>query len=154
MGTSRGGDAYRRHRPTPLAVLGRLPDGLALEDGLGAVAQRLVDRLNKEVPTDRAKKLLTEALLLTGLRIRRDAAARIFRGVRGMQESDTYLMILEEGEEKGLREGIFLVGEDSLGPAPQEVRTALSGITNLARLKRMLRLTPKAASWQEVLATL
>jgi hypothetical protein len=64
---------------TPLAMLGRLPNELSLEDGLAAVAQRLVDRLTKEVPRDRAKKLLTEALLLAGLRIRRDAAARIFR---------------------------------------------------------------------------
>ena len=34
------------------------------EDELAAVAQRVVDRLTHEAPPDRAKKLLTDALLL------------------------------------------------------------------------------------------
>jgi hypothetical protein len=49
----------------PLAVLGRLPEGMPIEDAIAAVAQRVVERLINE-PPDRAKKLLTEALLLTG----------------------------------------------------------------------------------------
>jgi hypothetical protein len=138
---------------TPLAVLGRLPAELSLEDALTAVAQRLVDRLTKEAPPDRAKKLLTEALLLTGLRIRREAAARGFRGVRAMQESDTYLMILEEGEEKATRKHILMFGEDRIGPASEEVRTHLSGITDRDRLERILRRTLTAVSWQQLLET-
>lgn len=50
----------------PLAMLGRLPADAAVEDGLASVAQRVVERLSKEAPPDRAKKLLTDALLLTG----------------------------------------------------------------------------------------
>jgi hypothetical protein len=138
---------------TPLAMLGRLPQELSLEDGLAAVAQRLVDRLNREVPPERAKKLLTEALLLTGLRIRRDVAARIFRGVRAMQESDTYLMILEEGEDKATRRHILMFGEERLGPASEEVRTRLSGINDRDRLERILRRTLTAESWQQLLET-
>ena len=137
----------------PLAVLGRLPKDLSLEDGLSAVAQRLEARLTTEAPPDRAKKLLTEALLLTGLRVRRDAAARIFRGMRVMQESDTYLMILEEGEEKATRESILVVGEERFGPVEETVRGQLANITDLARLKRMHRRAVKAANWQEILET-
>jgi hypothetical protein len=81
----------------PLAMLGRLPEGLSLEDGLAVIAQRVAERVTSEAPPERAKKLLTDAYLLTGLRIRRDAAARIFRGVRVMHESDTYLAIIDEG---------------------------------------------------------
>ncbi len=99
----------------PLAVLGRLPEGVSLEDGLAAVAQRVVDRLTREAPPDRPKKLLTDAFLLTGLRVRRDVAARIFRGVRVMYESDTYLAILDEGQEKCARDDILIVGEARLG---------------------------------------
>lgn len=66
---------------TPLAMLGRLPENLPLEDGLAAVAGQVVERLTREVPPERVKKLLTDALLLTGLRVRRDVAKRIFRGV-------------------------------------------------------------------------
>src|SRR5262249_39563045 len=51
----------------PLAVLGRLPDNLSLEEGLTTVVRRLVERLTQEAPPDRANKLLTDAFLLTGL---------------------------------------------------------------------------------------
>jgi hypothetical protein len=136
----------------PLAMLGRLPEGLSLEDGLTAIAQRVVDCILKEAPPERAKKLLTDALLLTGLRVRRDVAKRIFRGVRLMHESDTYLMILEEGEEKATREIILIQGEDRFGPPDATVIANLNNITDLNRLKRIARQTPKAASWQEILA--
>jgi hypothetical protein len=137
----------------PLAMLGRLPEGPSLEAGLTAVAQQVLERLQKEAPPDRLKTLLTDALLLTGLRVRRDVAARIFRGVRAMHESDTYLMILEEGQEKALREMILLQGEDRFGPPDESVKAQLNGVTDLDRLKRMGRQTPKAASWQEILDT-
>jgi hypothetical protein len=53
---------------TPLAVLGRLPASLSLEDGLSVMVQRLADHVTREAPPDWAKKLLSEALLLAGLR--------------------------------------------------------------------------------------
>src|SRR5262249_23238722 len=115
----------------PLARLGRLPEGQALEAGLAAVAQQVVARLEKEVPPERVKTLLTDALLLTGLRVRRDVAARIFRGVRAMHESDTYLAILDEGKESFAREVILLQGEDQFGPPEESVRTQLNAITDL-----------------------
>ncbi|HEV3255362.1 MAG TPA: hypothetical protein VG013_00650 [Gemmataceae bacterium] len=137
----------------PLAMLGGMPEDLSLEDGLTGVAQRVVERLMSEAPPDRAKKLLTDALLLTGLRVRRDVAVKIFRGARIMQESDTYLMILDEGQEKALREAILLVGEERLGSAEESVKTQLNHVTDLSRLKRMIRRAAKAANWQEILDT-
>jgi hypothetical protein len=137
----------------PLAMLGRLPEGLSLEDGLAAVAQRVAERVTTEGQPDRVKKLLTDAYLLTGLRVRRDAAARIFRGVRAMHESDTYLAILDEGQEKAIREVILVLGEDRFGQPDDTVKARLQSITDLDRLKRLARQTPKSASWQEVLET-
>jgi hypothetical protein len=138
---------------TPLAVLGRLPEGLSLEDGLAAVAGRVVERLLNEAPPEQAKKLLTDAFLLTGLRVRRDVAARIFRGVRAMQESDTYLAILDEGQEKFAKKAILAIGEERFGPVEDSVRTQLNSIGDLERLERMHRRAVKAANWQEILAT-
>jgi hypothetical protein len=138
---------------TPLAMLGRLPEDLSLEDGLTAVAQRVVNRLTHEAPLDRAKKLLTDALLLTGLRVRRDVAAHIFRGVRAMHESDTYLAILDEGQEKFAKEAILVFGEERLGPCDEAVRSQLANVSDLDRLRRMIRRAAKAASWQEILDT-
>ncbi len=138
---------------TPLAMLGQLPEGPSLEEGLAAVAQRVVERLIQEAPPDRARKLLTDALLLTGLRVRRDIAARIFRGVRLMEESDTYLMILDQGQERATREAILAFGEERFG-APEEVlRAQLANVTDLERLKRMVRRAAKATCWQEILDT-
>jgi hypothetical protein len=70
-----------------------------------------------------------------------------------MQESDTYLAILDQGEEKRARKDILIFGEATLGPADESVKTRLESITDLERLDRMVRRTPKAASWQEILDT-
>jgi len=137
----------------PLAVLGRLPENLSLEDGLTVIVQRLAGRVIREAPPDRAQKLLTDAYLLTGLRLRRAAAVRIFRGVRAMQESDTYLAILDEGQEKHARKAVILVGQENCGSPPEEVRNRLENITDLDRLDRMLRRAVRAANWNEILET-
>jgi hypothetical protein len=138
---------------TPLAMLGRLPEGLSVEDGLAVIAHRIAERLEQEAPPDQTSKLLTDAFLLTGLRVRRSVAARIFGGIRAMYESDTYLMILEEGEEKALRELVLNIGEDSFGPPDESVKTSLKNIRDLDRLKRIARQTRKASSWQELIDT-
>jgi hypothetical protein len=74
-----------------------------------------------------------------------------------MHESDTYLAILEEGEEKGrataTREDILVVGEELLGTPGEPIKAQLRNITDLARLKRMVRRAAKATSWQEILDT-
>jgi len=141
----------------PLAMLGSLPTDLSLEDGLASVVQRVVQRITKEAPPDRAKKLLIDAFLLTGLRVRRDVAAHIFQGVRAMQESDTYLAILDEGQEKGeqkaTREDIIAFGEERFGPCDAATLSKLSSVIDLGRLKRMVRRAAKAASWQEIVDT-
>lgn len=141
----------------PLALLGKLPKAVSLEEGLAAVAHRVVERLVNEAPPDRARKLLTEALLLTGLRVKRDTAVGIFRGTRLMQESDTYLMILEEGEEKGqakqAKKAILLFGEERLGPPGDTIKAELNQVSNLERLDRMIRCAARATAWREILDT-
>ncbi|HET6879834.1 MAG TPA: hypothetical protein VFI31_06755 [Pirellulales bacterium] len=137
----------------PLAVLGRFPEGAPLEEAIANVAERIVERLTKEAPPDRARKLLTDALLLTGLRVKREVAAKIFRGVRMMEESDTYLMIVDEGKEKQVKEDILLFGEERLGPPDEATKVELNGISDLDRLKRLVRRTAKATAWREILDT-
>jgi predicted transposase YdaD len=148
----------RRCRLAPLAVLGGLPEGEDLEDGLAAVVRKLVDRLASEAQPEVATKLVTTALLLTGLRVRRNVALKIFRGISMLEESDTYLMILEQGEERGeeraTRRHVQLVGEERLGPADEVIREQLTRISDPERLERMLRTALKAASWQEIVSTL
>lgn len=70
-----------------------------------------------------------------------------------LEESDTYLMILERGEERARRSDVLLVGEKRLGAADKSVRDQLDGVTDLERLKRMLSNAVTAADWQEILNT-
>ena len=130
----------------PLAVLGRLPADLSVEQGLAAVAQQLVTRILSDAPPDRARKLLTDALLLAGLRIRREVATKIFRGVRVLEESDTYLMIVDIGQEKAMRRIILLLGEKRFGPPDEAVKAELSNITDLDQLTQLALRASEAGS--------
>jgi hypothetical protein len=137
----------------PLAMLGRLPEGLPLEQGLAAVAQQIAQRLEKEANPARVKKLLTDAYLLTGLRVRRPVAKRIFQGVRAMQESDTYLAIIDEGREKQAKAVLLRLGTKRFGPADDTVQARLNAITDLERLDRQIDRLQEASSWQDLLDT-
>ena len=70
-----------------------------------------------------------------------------------LEESDTYLMILERGEERARRSDVLLVGEKRLGTADQSIRDELERVADRERLKRMLSNAVTAASWQEILDT-
>lgn len=70
-----------------------------------------------------------------------------------MHESDTYLAILDEGQEKCARELVLSVGEVRLGSVSEAGKAQLAAVTDLARLKRMVRCAAVAANWQEILDT-
>ena len=137
----------------PFAMLGALPEGVPTPDALTGVAQRLIERLDREAPAEQGRKLLTAAFLLTGLRVKRDVARQVFRGVRAMKDSDTYLAIIDEGREEEVKKLIRLMGEKHLGPAEESVVTQVNAITDLERLERMLLRSPEARSWQDLLDT-
>src|SRR5437763_10663109 len=65
----------------PLAVLGALPEGADLIQGLTGVAQRLIERLEKEAEHRQKKLLLTSAFVLAGLRLKMNQARQVFAGV-------------------------------------------------------------------------
>ena len=70
-----------------------------------------------------------------------------------MNESDTYLAILDEGQEKFAREIILLMGQAQLGDPEDTIKDQLRTIADLDRLRRMALATRKATSWQEILNT-
>jgi len=135
----------------PLAVLARLPEDVPLEQGLAGVIQRFCERLQREAPPEKFGKLLTSAYVLTGLRVPRQRAWTLFRGVQGMHESDTYLAILDEGALKEVRKLVLRWGQKKLGPASDDVVTAVMGIEDLERLERLLEKYLEVSSWQELL---
>ncbi len=137
---------------TPFAMLGALPPGVSLEDGLAATAQRLIERIDREAPADQGRKLLTAAFVLTGLRVRRDVARQVFRGVRKMKDSDTYMAIIDEGREEEVKKLIRLVGEKRFGDPDESVLSRITGITDLERLEQIMLRLHEVTNWQELLA--
>lgn len=63
----------------PLAVLGRLPDGVSGTSGLRSVLYEIEDRLKNEADDPKAKELLTAALVLSRLRMSRDESIGCFQ---------------------------------------------------------------------------
>jgi hypothetical protein len=51
------------------------------------------------------------------------------------------------------REDILLFGEEKFGPPDESVQAQLNTVTDLNRLKRMVRRAAKAVSWLEILET-
>lgn len=70
-----------------------------------------------------------------------------------MHESDTYLMILDEGKEAQAKAAILVVGEERLGPANESIKAELNNVSDLDRLTRLIRRSAKASNWREILDT-
>jgi len=138
---------------SPLAPLGQLAAGVSEEVGLAAVIQQLVERLQKEAPAEQVRELLTASYVLTGLRVRRTLARQLFRGVRGMHDSDTFLEILEEGQLKQAKKSVLRLGQARLGPPDEATLATVTALEDLERLDRMIDRAGAVSSWQELLAT-
>jgi hypothetical protein len=137
----------------PLAMLGKLPEGVDLVEGLTGIVGRLIQRLEAESSPEQTKDLLTAAYVLTGLRVQRDVSLEVFKGVRAMRDSDTYMAILEEGRELEARRLLLLQGEERFGPPPEAIAARMNAITDLDRLERIGRRLLTAGGWEELLAT-
>src|SRR5262245_49473237 len=137
----------------PLAMLGALSAGTDLVQGLTGVAQRLLERLEREAEVPQKKLLLTAAFVLTGLRLKRNQALQVFAGVRAMRESDTFLAILDEGRETEARRLIRRLAKPTLGDPDEPTVTRLEGITDIDRLERIFDRAMEARSWQDLLDT-
>jgi hypothetical protein len=73
--------------------------------------------------------------------------------VPAVQESDTYLAILEEGELKHARKTVMRFGLQRCGAPSEEVTSRLESIIDLERLDRMLLCALDAGNWDEILET-
>ena len=70
-----------------------------------------------------------------------------------MQESDTYLAIIDEGREKQLKEDILRLGKRRFSPADEASKSTLQAISDLDRLERLHDRILDASSWQDLLDT-
>ncbi len=143
----------------PLATLCQLPE--PLPDALRKVVRAIGRRLAQEVEHAQAVRLMTAAFILTGMRVAKEDLVSIYRGVRIMQESTAYDMILEEGRAEGLEKGrleearriLCLLGEEQFNtPAGPKVQTRIESINSLEELEHLTKNVARAKTWAELLA--
>ncbi len=143
----------------PLATLCQLPE--PLPDALRQVVREIDRRLAQESDHAQAVRLMTAALILTGMRVAKEDLATIYSGVRIMHESTAFDMAVEEGLAKGLVKGriegeirlLLKQGRKRFGPPDAKIDAELTAIQDLDRLERMAEAVLTVASWQELLAT-
>jgi hypothetical protein len=137
----------------PLAVLGQLPAGRSDEAGLAWVVHEMDRRLRRQADPADARRLLTAAFVLSGLRVPDEIAQRTFQGVSAMRESSTYQFILREGAAEGIQRVLLRQGRKRLGEPDESVQAALKAITDVDRLERMSERLLEVRTWQDLLAT-
>jgi predicted transposase YdaD len=120
------------------------------------VISRLEDRINQEASPEQRPILMTAAYVLSGLRVTKERAKEMFKGVRAMRDSTTYQGILEEGREEGradeARKILLRQGHKRFGQALPEIKSALEALTDLERMERMSEALLDAGTWQELLS--
>jgi hypothetical protein len=137
----------------PLAMLGRLPEGVPEPQALTDLVQRLIERLERGAAPDQVRRLLTAAFVLTEMRLSGQGAWDVFRGVRAMREYATYAAILDEGREDQMKKVILRTGQKRFGPADESIVTRLNAIRDLERLDKLFDRALEVSSWEEVFNT-
>ncbi|MGP0069818.1 MAG: hypothetical protein ACLQGP_40230 [Isosphaeraceae bacterium] len=138
----------------PLSVLGALPPGVTMEDGVAEVVAKLCRRVERTYDREEANHLITSTLILSGLRLDRVLAVNMFRRYRAVEDSTTYQYIIEQGEIKNMRRMLLKRGARLLGAPTEAVRAAIQELEDLPRLERMMDCAlDSATSWNDVLET-
>jgi predicted transposase YdaD len=149
----------------PLAVLAEMPGGESPRRALPNLLRAIDARVTEELQTPQIADLWAAMFVLSGLRLPRDQALSLFKGIPAMKESTTYQYLLEEGRKEGMEEGIkegirkgiratiLLQGEDLFGKASATVLKKLRNIDDLDRLQRISKNLHHVNSWKELLET-
>lgn len=137
----------------PLAPLCQMPPDIPLAEALRQVVGEIERRLLAEAEHAVAVRLMTAAYILTGLRVDRDTLASIYQGVRIMHESSAFDVMVDEGQVRYAHRALLQLGRARFGPPDAATEAALTAITDLERLDRLIVAVLTADSWAQLLAT-
>ena len=137
----------------PLAPLCEMPADLSLAEALRRVAGAIDRRLVAEAEHAAAVQLMTAAYVLTGLRVDRDTLAAVYQGVRIMHQSTAFDEMVDQGQVRHAHRILVQLGQIRFGPPDAATEAALTAITDLERLDRLIVAVLTADSWAQLLAT-
>ncbi len=119
----------------------------AAED-LPEVMRRIEQRMRDETNSERADILRTATFVLLGLRYPDDVVEQLYQGVKEMEDSSTYRLIVSKGEKKIL----LRQGTKKFGPPDEDALAALNRIKDLQALEDLGERLLEVATWQELLS--
>lgn len=137
----------------PLATLPLAPVSAVAHDRLPAVIRQMDERVRHEASPNEAGEFWAATLLLMGLRYHRREALRLLQRVTDMHVSDTYQMILEEGEARHARNVLLRLAGRHLGAADGETVAAIEAIDDIGVLDTLIDQSVTATSWDDLLAS-
>ena len=144
----------------PLALISAVPAGSIVQ-----AVEEFEHRLG-ELPGTEVAEIETAAFILMGLRFPRALVRQIVGKAQKMKESETYQIILEEGEARGEARGEFRgelratlnslirIGTRKFGPPSSQTLGALSQVADVHRLERLIDSVLDVAGWEALLAVL
>jgi hypothetical protein len=131
----------------PLAPLGKVEPA-----AIPAVLLRMDERVRRDVSPSRIDELRTATRFLLGLRYDRSQILAWIQEMTWVRESSLWQIAVDEGRVDEARRLVLELGAERFGPPEQAVVDAIARIDDHDGLKRLIRDTFTASSWQELLA--
>ncbi len=141
----------------PLPMLALAPFTRVAQDRLGAMLDRIRERLVTEGSDRDLVEVLGLIYTMAGLRPEPDAASLLTRRIRTMidlRHSSTARELVEEGRSEGAlekaREILLLQGTRRFGPPGEPTRQQITQCAHLDRIEKALVAILTASSWQDL----
>lgn len=143
-----------------LGTLPLAPISEVTPEAVAGVIESMRTRLESEANARELTDAWAATFILIGLRFPGPIGKALMQGVRGMKESTTYQMIIEEGEAQGIRKGeikeakslLIRLGRRRLGSPSPSVIATLDAIQDLARLEQIAERVVDVSTWDELIA--
>jgi hypothetical protein len=137
-----------------LGVVPLAPLSAVTEAELPTVIGQMEQRIALEAAPAEAGPLWTAARILMGLRYPKTLVSNLLQGIHmmNMEDSVTYVEIIEKGMVKGQLNAILRQGRKKFGAPSEAVTTRLAGVNDPERLADLIDRVLDVSTWDELFA--
>lgn len=140
--------------------------------GLPKIIRQMERLIGAEADKPTANDLWTATYVLMGLRYKPEATAEVLKGVRDLEESATYQVIIQKGEARGREQGhiegliegeargasqearrvLLRMGRKRLGEPTVPMLAAVNAVDDVETLETMIERVLEVENWHELFA--